>query len=321
MTTKILTQADVRKAISMPKAISAVENALAEYARGSAQMPPKTYLSLAQFDGDFRAMPAFLDNAAGVKWVNSHPHNFERFGLPTVMGLYILSDPTNALPLAVMDATYLTAIRTGAAAAVASKYLAPLPSTTLGLLGCGVQAHFLLEAHNVLFPELKIIVNDLDTDTANAFARKYNAQIGSVEQVSNCDIVCTSTPSRSPLISQEMLKNKTVHINAMGADASGKQEIASEIVRDASIIVDELEQAAHSGEINVPLKNQAIAVSDIVATLGQVIVGERNPRSEYPKRTTLFDSTGLALQDVAVARAIFDAANKLSLGQTINFFN
>ncbi|HEU4532635.1 MAG TPA: hypothetical protein VFS00_00910, partial [Polyangiaceae bacterium] len=167
-TTLILSAADVRSLLSMPEAVRAVELAFAEHASGRALMPPKVYLSLEAYGGDFRAMPSYvgpgpgagpdgapapdaLPAAAGVKWVNSHPDNPQRHGLPSVMGVYILSDPATALPLAILDATVLTAARTGAAAAVASRHLAKPGPKTLGFVGAGVQSRWMLAAHRAVF--------------------------------------------------------------------------------------------------------------------------------------------------------------------------
>ena len=140
MKTRILTGSQVSEVLGMDLAVAAVERAFAAHGRGEALMPPKVYLPLEKYGGDFRAMPAYLDGSAGVKWVNSHPGNPKRHGLPAVMGMYILSDPSTAEPLAVMDGTLLTAFRTGAASAVASKHLARKASRTLGIIGCGAQA-------------------------------------------------------------------------------------------------------------------------------------------------------------------------------------
>src|SRR5204862_4773813 len=134
----------------MELAIPAVEGAFAAHGRGEAVMPPKLYLPLEKYSGDFRAMPSLLGDAVGVKWVNMHPDNPKRFRLPAVMGVYILSDPETAFPLAVMDGTRLTAFRTGAAAAIASKYLAIPQPSTVGFIGCGIQARSILAAHRVV---------------------------------------------------------------------------------------------------------------------------------------------------------------------------
>ena len=149
--TRILTRADVARVADMKDAVEAVTEAFAAQAKGTAQMPPKVYLDLPEHDGDFRAMPASLGDAAGVKWVNSHPKNPERFDLPSVMGVYVLSDPASAYPAAILDATLLTALRTGAAAGVASKHLAIASPKTVGFVGAGVQARYLHGAHQAVF--------------------------------------------------------------------------------------------------------------------------------------------------------------------------
>lgn len=321
MSTRILTQKDVKAAITMPRAIAAVEEALGAYHLGEAQMPPKVYLSLEEFNGDFRAMPAYFGKAAGVKWVNSHPDNTQKHQLPTVMGVYILNDPETALPLAVLDGTYLTAMRTGAAAAVASRFLAPSESTSLGLLGCGVQAQFLLDAHQAVFQDLKVLVADRDITTAQHFAEKNNASVVNAEELARCDILCTSTPSRAPVMERGWLKDQSIHINAMGADAPGKQELHGDVLHHARVFVDDFGQATHSGEVNVPLQKGDYTREQIEGTLGGVITGALPRRSPGDKGITIFDSTGLAIQDAAVARAIYEEAEANDLGLQINFLD
>jgi ornithine cyclodeaminase/alanine dehydrogenase len=200
MKTLVLTQSEVRSVLTMESAVTAVEEAFAAFARGKAQMPAKVYLDLSKYDGDFRAMPAYAGGSAGVKWVNSHPMNPERHGLPTVQGIYILSDPATALPLAVMDATYLTAARTGAATGVASKYLARPESKSAGFTGCGVQARTTLAALRVVFSDLEVAAHDRDPEVAAAFAAEVGGRVATAEEASGCDIVCTSTPSREPIV-------------------------------------------------------------------------------------------------------------------------
>ncbi len=321
MHTRILTQKDVKAAITMPRAITAVEEALGAYHRGEAQMPPKVYLSLDEFNGDFRAMPAYFGKTAGVKWVNSHPDNTREHQLPTVMGVYILNDPQTALPLAVLDGTYLTAMRTGAAAAVASRFLAPPESTSLGLLGCGVQAQFLLDAHQAVFPGIQVLVADRDAPTAQHFAEKNNARVVNAEELAQCDILCTSTPSRTPIIESSWLKGRSIHINAMGADAPGKQELHGDALHHARVLVDDFDQATHSGEVNVPLHKGDYGREQIEGTLGGVITGALQRRSPGDEGVTIFDSTGLAIQDAAVARAVYEEAEAHELGLKINFLD
>ena len=319
MGTLILTQGDVASIVTMDAAVGAVEQAFAAHGRGEALMPPKVYLSLEKHGGDFRAMPSYLDGAAGVKWVNAHPHNPARHRRPTVMALYLLSDPETALPLAVMDGTLLTAIRTGAAAAVASKHLARKTPKTIGFIGAGVQARWLFQAHRVVFGDsFTVVAADLDPAAADRFAHEVSGRRGSLEEAAGCDIVCTATPSRTPVVRRAWLA-RGAHVNAMGADAPGKQELESRILLDAKVVIDDAHQATESGEINVPLHDGTMKRDHIYATLGEIVAGKR-PGRENDEELTVFDSTGLAIQDLALARVIYAAAKARGLGKEVDFF-
>lgn len=315
--TLVLTQADVRSLVDMAAAIPAIESAFAAHGRNETQMPVKVYLDLPQFDGDFRAMPAYYGDSAGVKWVNAHPHNPERHGIPSVLGMYILSDPATALPLAVMDATLLTAIRTGAAAAVASKYLARPDAKTVGFVGSGVQARSLLAALRVVFDDLEVVASDVSADAAEAFAAESGGRVGELAEAAGCDIVCTATPVRDPIVRREWIRPGT-HINAMGADAHGKQELATQILLDAKVVIDDWDQACGSGEVNVPLETGALSRDRIHAALGEIVAGLQ-PGRESRDEITVFDSTGLAVQDVALARLVYELAKENGVGIEVDF--
>ncbi len=318
MQTLLLTQSDVRSALTMEAAVAAVEKAFAAHARGETQMPAKVYLDLEKYNGDFRAMPAYAPGSAGVKWVNSHPDNPERHGLPTVLGMYILSDPVTARPLAVMDATWLTAARTGAAAGVASKYLARPGAKSVGFIGCGVQAHTALAALRVVFDDLEIVAHDHRNEVSKAFAAEMGGRAATAPEACSCDIVCTATPSRQPVVERAWIGPGT-HINALGADGPGKQELDGAILRDARIVIDDPHQAEGGGEINVPLARGELAMSDVHANLGEVVTGARPGREG--DEITVFDSTGLAIQDVAVARIVYDEAERRGLGRQVDFLS
>jgi alanine dehydrogenase len=316
MDTLILTQRTIRSLITMDQVVPAVERAFLAHGRGQALMPPKVYIDLPQHGGDFRAMPAYLDGAAGLKWVNSHPQNPARHGLPSVMGVYILSDPETARPLAVMDATWLTALRTGAAGAVASKYLALGQPRSLGFVGCGVQARVLYEAHRVIYGDsLDLYMADANPAAAEAFAGEAGGDAVSVARAAACDIVCTTTPARAPVVQRGWIA-PGAHINAMGADGHGKQELDPAILRAAKVVIDDRDQAVHSGEINVPLATGELRIEDIHATLGEVVAGTKAGR--MGSEITVFDSTGLAIQDVAVAQVIYELAQKRGVGQKVD---
>ena len=313
-TTVILTGREIEKYLSMKQVLSIVEAAFAAYGRGKVQMPPKTYLHLDRYHGDFRAMPAYIEGleACGVKWVNVHPHN-RRGGLPSIMALILLSDTRTGYPLAVMDGTHITNFRTGAAGGLAAQYCAREDSSRIGFVGCGVQAYHQLLALKEIFTVRHISAYDNDRLQQARFIKAAAAAgltavpSGSVaECVGDRDIVITTTPSRKPIVRSAWIGAGT-HINAVGADATGKQELEGALLKRAKIVVDDVAQASHSGEINVPLSKRVIGFSDIYATLGEVITGSKAGRASS-EEITIFDSTGLAIQDVAVASYVYRKA-------------
>ena len=318
--TVLLTQKEVEGLIAMREAMNSVEEAFKLYALGKAQMPPKVYLT---FDsGDLRAMPAHLMGYAAIKWVNSHPKNPEK-GLPTVMAVLILNDPSTGFPLAVMDATFLTSLRTGAAGGVAAKYLARGDSRVFGFVGCGKQAYFQLEALRQIYSVDLVKAYDISSSAAEKFAQycgKYGIEckIVEVKDACSCDVLVTSTPSTKPVVKAEWIREGT-HINAIGADAPGKQELDVNILKKAKIVVDDIEQALHGGEINVAVSEGLLSRNDIHATLGEVVAGIK-PGRENDEEITIFDSTGLAIQDVAVAKVVYENALEKGVGTKIEFF-
>jgi alanine dehydrogenase len=314
--TRILSRADVAKVATMEMALAAVERAFLAHASGEARMPAKVYLDLPEHEGDFRAMPAVMGGVAGVKWVNSHAQNPARFGLPSVMGVYILSDAASARPLAVLDATLLTALRTGAAAGLATRVLGQGSPRRIGFVGCGVQARHFLAAHRAQWSGFEIVCADVSVDAAQTFARESGGNVGSIGAAAGCDVVLCATPSRTPVVHKAWVRPGT-HINAMGADAPGKQELETGLTVSARVFVDDMEQATHSGEINVPLHHGALAEADLAGSLGEVLA-KRKPGRRSPSEITIFDSTGLAIQDVALAQAVLAAAESQGVGTVVD---
>lgn len=315
MKTLVLSGKDLEKILSMELAIPAVEKAFEAHGKGEAVMPPKLYLPLEKYGGDFRAMPSLLGDVAGVKWVNMHPENPKRFNLPAVMGVYILSDPETAFPLAVMDGTRLTAFRTGAAAAVASRHLAVKHPSTVGFIGCGTQARAILAAHRAIYGGLRAVMADADPAAAARFAKEAGGFTASMDQAGSCDIICTTTPARAPVLFRSYVGIST-HINAMGADAPGKQELDPRLLHEAKVVLDDLAQATESGEVNVPLHAGSYRREQIYGTLGEIVAGKKPGRSGT--EITIFDSTGLAIQDLALARVVFDEARTRGLGMEVD---
>jgi alanine dehydrogenase len=308
MSTLLLDRNTVRTLMRMADVINVVEEAFKICGEGKGKMPAKVYLSLEQ--GDFRAMPAALPGCAGLKWVNVHPRNPSR-GLPSVMAVLIYNDPETGYPLAIMDATEITAYRTGAAAAIASKHLARRSPHTMGVIGAGYQAYTQILAHAELFKPISISASDISRAAVDRLAQSLphlSIKSCSVQEAASCDIVCTLTPSRSPVVKREWIRPGT-HINAVGADAPGKQELEPSILKEAIVVVDDLTQASHSGEINVPIEKGLYSVNEVYGTLAEVIVGKKKGRIDS-KAITVFDSTGIAVEDIAVARLLFEKAQQ-----------
>ena len=314
--TLLLNPEDVTANAKMAEVISAVEDAFAAYERGDAQMPAKSYIDLPQYNGDFRSMPAYLEaedwDAAGIKWVNVHPDNPEDWELPTVLGTMVYSDPRNAVPLSIMDGTTLTRLRTGAAAAVATKHLAVEDASSLGIVGAGVQSYTQLEGIAQVRPIEEVVVSDVSERAVAKFIDRYDDEFdvraGSIAEAAQCDVLSTVTPVEDPIVTREDVGDHT-HVNAMGADAEGKHELADELLLNAKLVIDDYAQTTHSGEINVPWAEGTLDDDDIYGELGQIVVGEK-PGREPDDGVTVFDSTGLAIQDVAAAHVVYEHAKE-----------
>ena len=317
----LIPRKDVEGIVSMKEVVEVVEEAFKAKGLGEVVMPPKVYVNFPK--GDFRVMPCYIPSLGfgGVKIVNVHPENPEKYGLPTVMAVILLLDPETGKPVAIMDGTWMTDMRTGAAGGVAAKYLARPDSRTVGIVGAGRQARTQLMALKEVLEEIEEVrVTDIRKDVREKYAEEMSEKLGlnvkavdSVrETVEGADIVVTVTPVRKPIVKNEWIR-PGVHINAIGADAPGKEELDPEILKRAKIVVDDFEQACHSGEVNVPLTKGIISKEDIYAELGEIIVGKK-PGRLSDDEITIFDSTGLAIQDLATATLVYKKAKASNLG-------
>jgi len=310
----------------MDLALAAVEEVFQAYGEGRVNMPPKAYLTLAH--GDFRAMygEIFLarDHICGLKWVNVHPGNPAK-GLLTVMAKILLNDPDTGLEFADLDGTQITNYRTGAASGVAARYMARPDAARLGLIGAGAQARTQVAALLKVRPIREIVVFDqrpeqsqaLAVEIASAYRVKIRVTSDAAEAVAGQDIVVTTTPSRAPVVMREWVAPGT-HINAIGADAAGKQELDPAILTAARVAVDDWAQASHSGEINVPLAQGRLTPEQIYGSLGDIVVGKK-PGREAPEEITVFDSTGLIIQDLGLGLAVYRRARERGLGEMKDF--
>jgi alanine dehydrogenase len=322
----VLTGSEVMQVLEMDLALAAVEAAFRAYGEGRVNMPPKSYLLLAH--GDFRAMYGELflpgNHVCGLKWVNVHPGNPAQ-GLLTVMAKILLNDPETGMEFADLDGTHVTDYRTGAAGGLAVKYLARPDATRLGLIGAGAQARTQAAAILQVRPIKEIVIYDRHLTCSRPFGEQLAATYGiaarAVEQaadaVTGMDIVVTTTPSRSPVVQRDWVSPGT-HLNAIGADAAGKQELDPAILKAAKVVVDDWAQASHSGEINMALSRGEITQAQIYGALGEIVAGKK-PGRQTPEEITVFDSTGLIIQDLALGLAVYQRAKERGLGEEKDF--
>lgn len=325
----ILTGKQVKRLLGMKDVLGAVEDAFRHKGLGKAQMPPKMYLFYEKYDGDLRTMPSYVEDmdVSAVKIVNVHPQNAKNYGMRTVMAVLVLINPHTGQPLAFMDATHITDMRTGGASAIASKYLARPNPKVLGIIGAGNQARTQMLALITQFGHFDDVwIYDLFPEKTKAlvreFRRKYKEQVGKFKGVANAkdavvdsDIVVTATSARAPIVMDEWVKDGT-HINCIGADAPGKQEMDPKILRRAKLVIDDWEQASHSGEINVPLAKGLLTREDVNAEIGQVVAGLK-PGRDSDEQITVFCSTGLAIQDCLTAKIVYDHAVQQKVGRSM----
>lgn len=291
----------VLAAVSPKLAIERVRDALLHLHRRKWSMPAKVYLNSPPF-GDFRAMPALGDELALLKWVTSFPGNPAR-GLPTVTGIVCLSDAQTGTPLMLLDARSVTALRTGAVAAVAARALAAAKATTVGIVGCGLHGAWTARclAAAGFGPGMCF---DPREPPATALAGELGWRVGSLSDALHCEIVNCVTPGAEVVLDAFDLR-PGVHLNMLGADGPGKAEATVGAVASCSLFCDEWEQASHGGELMGAVA-AGLVNREQVTELGAVLAGEASGRPG-PDAVTLFDSTGLAIQDLAVAAAALQA--------------
>jgi ornithine cyclodeaminase/alanine dehydrogenase-like protein (mu-crystallin family) len=301
----LLRARDVEAAVSPERAVEAVRDGFVAYERGEWTMPPKVYVP-AYPAGDFRAMPALGAGHALLKWVTSYPANPAR-GLPTVTGLVLLSDASDGRLVAVLDAGAVTALRTGAAAVLAAETLGR--TGTASVVGAGVNGK--AAARTFVARGQDVLLWDVDPARAEAAAAEVGARVASsLGEALAADRLVTVTPGNEVLLPAGSLRPGQ-HVSLMGADGPGKAEIAVEELVRARVFCDDWEQASHGGELAAAVGAGRLARKQ-VTTLGAVLTGEA-PGRRAESEITVFDSTGLAIQDLAIALAAQERAGDLDV--------
>ena len=300
-------RAAVEAAVSPERAVEAVRDAFVAHARGEWSMPPKVYVTNYPA-GDFRAMPALGGGHALLKWITSFPGNPAR-GLPTVTGVVLVSDAGTGELQAVLDAASVTALRTGAAAVLAAETLGRADAETAAVIGAGVNGR--AAARTFLARGRSVALWDVDAARAAEVAEELGCSVaGSREEALLADVLVTVTPGHEVVVQAGALRPGQ-HVSLMGADGPGKAEVAGGELARAHLFCDDWEQASHGGELAHAVEEGLVTEEDVTA-IGAVLAGAVGGRATADE-ITMFDSTGLAIQDLAIALAALAAAAELDL--------
>jgi ornithine cyclodeaminase/alanine dehydrogenase-like protein (mu-crystallin family) len=320
-----LSAADIRRALPMKAAVNAMKSAFASLSAGEALVPLRSHVEMPEHHGILLLMPCYLPSAKALslKAITLFDGNTAR-GLPRIQALVTLYDGATGQPLAVMDGAVLTALRTGAASGAATDLLARREAATAAILGAGVQARTQLEGICAVRPIRSVRVFDAVAGAAEAYAREMSAALGievvaaasAREAVGEADIVCAASTSRTPVFADTDLKPGT-HLNAVGSYQPAVQETPTETVLRARVVVDHRESAlAETGDLIIPIQQGRFSADRITAELGEIISGAKPGRAD-DQEITLFNSVGVAIQDLVAAQCVLANAQKQALGTSV----
>lgn len=324
MDTIILNRKDVARLLNIEECMDAVEKVFGMFAEGKAPSPK--VLGVQADEGGFHIKAGILnlDRPYFVTKVNANfPGNPKQYNLPTIQGVIVVCDASDGRLLALMDSIEITIIRTGAATGVAAKYLALPDASVATICGCGNQGKISLKALLKVRTLEKIFAFDIDHTQIDLFKKEFGQEINIIPTYLNdlpaalrqSQIVVTCTPSKEPFIHAKDIAPGTF-IAAVGADSEDKQELFSDLFASSKLVVDLAEQSAGFGELHHAIKKGLMKVSGIHAELGHIIAGSKAGR-ESNTETIIFDSTGMALQDVAAAAIVYERALQRGIGQII----
>ncbi len=308
----LLSDDDIARLLSMHEAIDAVEKAFGEFAKNSVKMPSRSTIMLDKYGGSVSLMPSYLveTNALATKIISIYPGNPEK-GFPTTAAWIVVNDPETGMIEALLDGTYLTAVRTGAVTGVAARYLAPRDSRVAAIIGCGVQGQTQAWAVAEVCNLETIRLFDLSEGRMKRFTEEMGPKLGvdiipaksGAEAVSEADIVVTATTSMTPVIQREWLGDM-VHISAIGSFYPDYRELDTEIIREAKVVVDSrVAVMEEAGDILIPIEEGAITKDHIYAELGDLVIGRKKGRID-DDTLTVFKSVGLAIQDSSVSNLV-----------------
>jgi len=325
----VLSEDDTRQLLELEEVIEAIENVYKEKASGSGKVFPLVFHEFEKGVADMDIKSGTLDKMGvyGLKLVSWFGNNPSK-GLPSLSGIVMLFDSSTGLPIGTISAEHMTGMRTGAAGAIGAKYLARNNSEVMLMVGSGHQASYQIRAMQTVIKGLKkvFVYDPINFESAKGFISKFEYKLDSIEyipvqdletSVANSDIIVTATPSKKPLIMKEWVKAGT-HFSCMGSDMSGKQEIDENILKSAKLFTDDILQSVSVGEFEVGINNGTITKEDIICEIGDVLNGEYDGRTS-DNDITVFDSTGIGLQDIAAGYIAIQKAKKINIGTEVKF--
>jgi len=322
----LLSRKDVMQVLEMKDCMEVVEKAFAELANGTAVLPLR--INITPPDGLSLYMPAYLKElgALACKIVTVYKNNPKKYNMPVIVGKVLLQDPNTGDVICIMDGGYLTAVRTGAASGIATKYLARRAKDQVaGIFGAGVQAKSQLWAVAIARELSKALVYDISDEAVTSFISEMSAKLSievikadSADQLlEQSDIICAATSSPTPIFDGAKVKDGT-HINGIGSHTPAARELDTTIIKRSTLIADSYEAClGEAGDIMIPIDEGAIDKSHMKAELGEVITGKKPARSSDAE-ITLFKSNGLAIQDVATAKLVYDKAVEAGIGTKVD---
>jgi len=325
--TLIISRDDLEKILDMKEVIDVIEKAFAEMAKGKAIVPLRPKIFIEKYNGAMLYMPAYLSemDALSIKIVSVFTENINK-GLPTIYAIVIINDPRTGKPVSIIEGGYLTAMRTGAATGVATKYLAREDASIVGILGTGTQAVTQLWAVKEVRDIEKVYAYDIVKERANNFAEEMHKKFGLKVQVTdnpkdaviNSDIVILATTAVEPVINGDWIRSG-MHINSIGWMGRDARELDSKTIKMAKVVVDSREAVLEeSGDLIIPINEGVITPDHIYAELGEIIIGKKEGRVN-DKEITLWKSVGLAIQDAAIGKLAYEKALRYGIGTDIKF--
>ena len=325
----VLSEEDTRQLLELEEVIEAIENVYKEKSSGSGKVFPLVFHEFEKGVADMDIKSGTLDKMGvyGLKLVSWFGNNPSK-GLPSLSGIVMLFDSSTGLPIGTISAEHMTGMRTGAAGAIGAKYLARNNSEVMLMVGSGHQASSQIRAMQTVIKGLKkvFVYDPINFESAKGFISKFEYKLDSIEyipvqdletSVANSDIIVTATPSKKPLIMKEWVKAGT-HFSCMGSDMSGKQEIDENILKSAKLFTDDILLSVSVGEFEVGINNGTITKEDIICEIGDVLNGEYDGRTS-DNDITVFDSTGIGLQDIAAGYIAIQKAKKINIGTEVKF--